>query len=103
MSFIKYFDRFRHLDSLIRLKATGDIKSLEKKLGLSRSTTLEYIKEMREMGFPIKYSKSRTSYYYEEEGKMVDHLFIKELTDEELKKINGGKTWFFLKSENTGL
>lgn len=103
MSFIKYFDRFRHLDSLIRLKATGDIKSLEKKLGLSRSTTLEYIKEMREMGFPIKYSKIRRSYYYEEEGKMVDHLFIKELTDEELKKINGGKTWFFLKSENTGL
>ncbi|HEY9340380.1 MAG TPA: hypothetical protein VIQ23_02300 [Hanamia sp.] len=34
MSFEKYFDRFRHLDSLIRLKATGDIKSLERKLEL---------------------------------------------------------------------
>ena len=105
MSFEKYIERFRHIDSLINKKATGDTKCLAKKLDLSRSTTLEYLKEMKELGFPIKYCKKRRSYYYEEEGKMVDHIFLKEITNEELKKISGGKSFFqlFSESENTGL
>lgn len=69
MSFEKYIERFRHIDSLINKKATGDTKCLAKKLGLSRSATLEYLREMKELGFPIKYCKKRRSYYYEEEGK----------------------------------
>lgn len=105
MSFENYMERFRYIDSLIHKKATGDTKRLAKKLGLSRSTTLDYLKEMKELGFPIKYCRKRRSYYYQEEGKMVDHLFLKEITNEELKKISGGKSFFqlFLKSGNTGL
>jgi bacteriocin-like protein len=104
MSFEKYLERFRHIDYLIRRKATGDIECFSKKLQLSRSTSLEYLKEMKELGFPIKYSKERKSYYYDEDGKMTDHLFLKTISDEDLKKITGGKSFFYLfsKSGNTG-
>jgi bacteriocin-like protein len=105
MPFEKYITRLRFIDSLINKKATGDTKRLAKKLGLSRSATLEYLKEMKELGFPIKYCKKRKSYYYEEEGKMVDHIFMKEIEAKELKKITGGKSFFQLFSEsgNNGL
>jgi Mn-dependent DtxR family transcriptional regulator len=101
----KYIERLRRIDYLVRTKAGGNLKSLSKKLDLSRSTTIDFLKEMKEMGFPISYCKKRKCYYYNEEGKMVDKLFNKDLNKEEMKKITGGKNFykFFLQSENTGL
>lgn len=60
---------------------------------------------MKEMGFPIKYCRDPGYYYYEENGKMVDHFFLRDMPDRELRKINGGKNYFqfFSKSENTGM
>ena len=49
---------------------------------------------MKEIGFPIKYSKERSSYYYEEKGKMTEQFFLKDMPDEELRKITGGKNSF---------
>ena len=46
---------------------------------------------MKEMGFPIKYSRTLNSYYYEKDGQMVKSLFIESgqiLSREELKKID---------------
>ncbi len=75
MSITKYLDRLRYVDLLIRTKATGDANSLAKKLRLSRSSTLAYIKEMKELGFPIKYSFTEKHYYYDEDGAMPEKLF----------------------------
>jgi bacteriocin-like protein len=91
MSLIKSIERLRYIDHLIRTKTGGNAKRLAGKLHLSRSTTLEYLKEMRELGFPIKYCNKRRIYYYDEEGKMVENLFIKKMDDEEMKKIIGGR------------
>ncbi len=74
----KYVDRFRRLDFFLRTKSTGNSITLAKKLGLSRSTTLDHLKEMKELGFPIKYSFSRKTYYYTEDGAMVKNLFEKD-------------------------
>lgn len=104
MSFIKYLNRIKYIDCLIRRGATGDLMTLSKKLELSKSAVSYILKEMKEVGFPIKYSKDRNSYYYEEKGKMTEQFFLKEMSDEELRKITGGKNSFqiFLKSNNTG-
>ncbi len=75
MPITKYIDRLRYVDFLIRTKATGDANSLAKKLHLSRSSTLAYIKEMKELGFPIKYSLTGKHYYYEKSGVMPEKLF----------------------------
>ena len=104
MSFIKYLIRIKYIDCLIRKGATGDLMTLSKKLKLSKSAVSYILKEMKEVGFPIKYSKDRSSYYYEEKGKMTEQFFLKDMADEELRKITGGKNSFqiCLKSNNTG-
>ena len=101
MSFQKYFARIRHIDSLIRIKATGTVTQLAKKLNLSERTTMEYVKELKELGCPIKYCRRRKSYYYTEEGKVHISFFDKHF--EELKNSGGGgknSLNFFVKKRN---
>lgn len=73
------FDRFEQLarlDQLIRLKATGSPNQLAEKIGLSRRQLLRDIAKLREVGFPIDYSKSKQSYYYSDTVKLSFEIFI---------------------------
>jgi biotin operon repressor len=90
MSIKKYFNRLIYICSLIKKKATGNPEELAKKLNLSRSATLEHLKEMKELGFPIKYSKRRGSYFFEEDVEIVDKLFTRKLEKGAMRKIQGG-------------
>lgn len=104
-------ERIEFIDNLIRHKATGNLKSFSKKLNLSRSHTLEFLKEMKDCGFPIEYSRTLNSYYYSEDGKFAKNLFLKNdrenngviqgLSNDEMKRISGGKTFFnfFIESD----
>ena len=105
MALHKYMERMKLTDSLIRKKATGSPKELANKLGISRSALFELINEMKEEGFPIAYSKEFNSYYYQEAGKLVEHLFEKTLSHKDMKAITGGKSFFkiFSQSDYTGL
>ncbi|MFL9485008.1 hypothetical protein ACI6Q2_19645 [Chitinophagaceae bacterium LWZ2-11] len=78
MALLKYFFRLQYMDFLIRRKATGDLKTFAVKNRLSKRNLIYVIKEMKEMGFPIKYDKNRKSYYYEKEGQMVSKLFVEK-------------------------
>jgi ribosomal protein S25 len=64
MSFIKYVERLRRMDSLISRMATGSPYEFAEKIGIKRSTLFLYLREMKELGVDIKYSSSRQSYYY---------------------------------------
>lgn len=86
MSAQKYIDRIRYIDTLIRTKATGPTKQLAKKLNLSERQTLEFLKEMKELGCPIKYSRKRQSYYYDAEGEVSISFFDKHFAG--IKKNN---------------
>jgi biotin operon repressor len=86
----KYLQKITHLHTLIQRKGTGCQKDFAKKVNLSRSMLNEYLKEMKEMGFPICYSKQRSSYYYSEKIKLRNSLFEYEVDKEELKETKGG-------------
>jgi len=75
MSVHRYFKKIQLIDSFIRRKATGNQKQFAEKIFMSRSMLNEYLKEMKELGFPIRYCKQKKSYYYEAEGSMVKKLF----------------------------
>ena len=60
----------QYIDFIVKKKATGNPTIFAEKSGLSKSGLAAILSEMREMGFPIKYSKELNSYYYEEDGKM---------------------------------
>lgn len=78
MSLLKYINRLKYIDYMIKRKATGNLASFAGKNSLSKRSMSAVLSEMKALGFPIKYDRSRNSYYYDEDGKMVDKLFIKE-------------------------
>lgn len=94
MSFIRYIERLKLMDSLIRKKSTGNQVSFSRKISMSRSLLNNYLNEMRELGFPIEFDKHRNTYYYTEEGQLVKNLFQKPLTENESKHIKGGAVIF---------
>ncbi|MDO8997846.1 MAG: winged helix-turn-helix domain-containing protein [Sediminibacterium sp.] len=91
----KYLQKISYLHSLIQRKGTGCQKEFAKKANMSRSMLNEYLKEMKELGFPICYSKERNSYYYTENIKFRDSLFDYEIDPDELKGIKGGSMHIF--------
>ena len=64
MSLVKYIERFRRIDSLISMMATGTPEEFAAKLGIKRSTLFLTLQEMKGMGVDIRYSYNRQSYYY---------------------------------------
>jgi len=90
MSLQRYFKRLEFIDFLTRKKATGSLENFAAKNRLGKNGLLNLLKEMKEMGFPIKYSRTLNTYYYDKDGQMVKSLFIDSgqiLSREELKNI----------------
>jgi len=61
--------RLIRLDYLIHLKATGKPSDCAHKIGISERSLYDYLKILKEMGAPIKFSRNRGTYYYNEEGR----------------------------------
>lgn len=87
MWIIKYFEKIKRMDSLITRKATGSPQEFSKKLNLSKRSLVGYLQAMKFLGFPIEYDKDRETYYYTQNGKMIDRFF-KPLSKSEQKEIN---------------
>jgi hypothetical protein len=66
----KFFERLQRIDSLIRLKSTGNPTQLANKLEIAESTLYEFLGLMKDLGAPIKWDGYRNSYVYVPEGKM---------------------------------
>lgn len=90
MAFIRYIKKIEFLDSLIRRKATGNQSEFAKKARMSRSTLNEYLNEMKQLNFPIKFDRSINSYYYEHDGRLVKSFFEEIISKEEMKHYKGG-------------
>lgn len=103
MSLKRYLQKFRFIDYLICKKSTGSQKELANHVGVSISTINEYLNEMKEAGFPIKYCHKRQTYYYEKNGRMVDSLFSEELTREDMKKLSGGFAEVYISKSYTDI
>lgn len=88
MSLLKYLERAKRIDDLIRRKATGNAEQFSNKLGISRSVLMEHLRDMKELGAPIRFCDTRHSYYYEEEFSFI----ISRRT--EMSKVMGGKIFF---------
>ncbi len=88
MSLLKYIDRLKRMDDLIRKKATGCANDFAQKIGISTSQLFENLREMKELGAPIQYCPVRKSYFYEKEARLtIDFM-------SEGQHIKGGKNIF---------
>lgn len=90
MAILKHIKRLKYIDYLIKKKATGNLENFAKKNGLCKRAMTDVLMDMKELGFPIKYDRTRNTYYYDEKGEMVKQLFVKDgqvLTREEMAAI----------------
>ena len=64
MSIHKTREWIRIVDHHITTHAKGNVDFLAKKMGLHRAATYLFIKELREEGFPISYSKTENHFFF---------------------------------------
>jgi predicted DNA-binding transcriptional regulator YafY len=63
-----YLNLLLQLDQFIRLKGTGSPPEFARKLGISERSLYEYLKVLKDLGAPVKWSRQDKSYYYSTEG-----------------------------------
>jgi predicted DNA-binding transcriptional regulator YafY len=78
--------RLIRLDYLIHLKATGKPADCAHRIGISERSLYDYLKLLKEMGAPIKFSRNRGTYYYNEEGRFRIS-FLSEGTLQSIKEM----------------
>jgi len=77
------------MDALIQQKRTGPPKELSEKLGISERWLYIFLDELKtELDCTIRYDRSKCSYIYEKQGKVV--LGFEKISVEEKKEISGG-------------
>jgi len=90
MSLLKYIERLKRMDDLIRRKATGTPDEFANRLGLGKSVLMEELRELKQLGAEITYCKDRQSYYYEQEFV----LKIGKLDNQGKQELRGGGNSF---------
>lgn len=93
MSLTKHILKLRVMDDLIRRRSTGNQHTFCKKVSMSRSLLNNYLSEMKSLGFPIEFDRKKNSYFYKEEGKLVNCLFEKKISDHDCSSIKGGVSY----------
>lgn len=101
MNFIDNKEKLERLDQLIRLKSTGSLDELAKKFNTSKRTICRTIKDLKEIGCPIYFSKEFNSYCYKYSGKLL--IKFEPLDSTELHKIKGGILKKIFKMPNCGI
>lgn len=94
MAIIKYLERLKRMDDLIRRKATGSSEEFARKMGLSRSSLMDYIKSLKELNAPIGYDHFLNSYYYlipcklkiGFESRLIEETALVEINKKSLEK-----------------
>jgi predicted DNA-binding transcriptional regulator YafY len=60
--------RLIRLDHLIQYKSTGTPADCAQKIGISERSLYDYLKILKDMGAPVKFSRGRRTYFYSEGG-----------------------------------
>jgi hypothetical protein len=71
MGIIKYVERLRTIDYLIKNSSTGNSQQFSRKLGISVSQLKDDIREMRELGATIEFCRHSNSYVYTGNCKLI--------------------------------
>lgn len=89
MPILRYLKKIEFLHLLIKKRGTGCQKEFARRANMSRSLLNSYLREMKELGFPIKYSKSKGSYYYTEDVELVKTLVDFKIEKDIMESIKG--------------
>lgn len=69
MNLISAIQKIQFLDYLIGLEKTGSPPELAKKLNISERTLYNYLTDLKSLGTPISFSRTKQSYIYVKSGR----------------------------------
>ena len=87
---LQQVELIERIDRLIRLKSTGTPKKFAKRLNISEASLYRLIETIKGMDAPVEFSVRYQSYVYSDEVNFMCGFFRKELSYNELQKVNGG-------------
>ena len=94
MNHIEFLEKLATLTELISQKRTGTPEEVAERLRISRTVLYRIIDELKSRGIDVKYSRSRCTFYYNNDVLVDIQITIKSLTEidnpDELKDISGG-------------
>ena len=79
MNITKQKNRLEKIDLLLRQKNTGTSYAFAQKVGISRTTLMDIIDELRSLGFPIIYNYTSKNYEYARGGQLMFCFLYSEL------------------------
>ncbi len=83
MSLKKYIERIERMNWLISKSATGAPSDFARKMNISRSLLMEYLKFMKQLGGAIKYDTQAQSYIYLDDREFYCGFISKEKDQQE--------------------
>tara|TARA_R110001606_G_scaffold397304_1_gene573414 strand:+ start:3921 stop:4238 length:318 start_codon:yes stop_codon:yes gene_type:complete len=97
MKNLKTLERLQQLHNLITNENTGTPKELATLMQLSKRSIQLLIEQLKDYNAPVRYSRSRKTYYYFEEFDLQVSISVNVLTNNEVTQIFGGS--YFLKKK----
>ena len=92
MSTMKYVARMERIDQLIRQEMTGKATNFAERLHISVRQLYNLIDELKDMGLPIAYCRTRQTYYYKVPCRIVFEVRIEELSIREYGNLDEGSS-----------
>ena len=90
---LKQIQRMRQIHRLIKAESTGTPAELARRLHISTRQLYNMLDYMKDIGAGIKYSRSRQTYYYENEFDILVNISVEILLKDESYKIFGGRSY----------
>lgn len=87
---LQQIELIERIDQLIRLQATGNPNEFARNMDISKASLYRLIDTMKELGAPIEYNITTRSFVYAGHVNFLCGFYLKELSQSEAKKINGG-------------
>jgi biotin operon repressor len=96
MNFFETLESIQRLHAFIQAEKTGTPEQLAAKLGICRKTLYNIINDLKSQNAPILYSRKKETFYYSKKFNLKLIYTIEIMDAEELTRINGGGSSFFL-------
>jgi hypothetical protein len=90
MKAFEQLERLKRMNCLIKAEKTGTPEEFATALDISPSHLYRCIDEIKGLGAPIAFSRSRRTYYYEYDFEMKISYSIQLISEQTAKKIIGG-------------
>jgi hypothetical protein len=92
MKAIEQLERLKRINLLIKKEKAGTPDEFVEQLGICQSHLFGLIEELKMMGAPIAYSRTRQTYFYTTDFEIKLQYSLAFIKKDQLKEIFGGST-----------